>query len=75
MLDTQAIHQAWKGADDGRGLSGGTGDVALVGTNYRNAGNDAVYTLQALIGVAAEEKRQRQLEAEGKEYKPELWTL
>lgn len=51
------------------------GDLGLVGINYHNAGNDAVYTLHALIGVAIEEKRQREIEAEGEQYKPELWTM
>lgn len=76
-VDTQAIHMAWKDTPSGRGLSGVMGDLGLVGTNYHNAGNDAVYTIQALIGVAVEEKRQREFKAQGKgdDYKPELWTV
>lgn len=76
-LDTQAIHMAWKDTPSGRSLSGVMGDLGLVGTNYHNAGNDAVYTIQALIGVAVEEKRQREFIADGNgdDYKPELWTM
>lgn len=74
-LDTQAIHQSWKDLDNVRGLSGVLGDLGLKWRNLHNAGNDAVYTLHALIGVAIEEKRQRKIEADGGEYKPELWTM
>ena len=74
MLDSQAIHQGWKDSDNGRGLEGVLTDLGMASKNLHNAGNDAVFTLRALIGVSIEEMRQCEANMNGEEYEPELWT-
>jgi DNA polymerase III alpha subunit (gram-positive type) len=51
-IDTQAMHQAWSGRDNGCGLRGVLGDLELESKHLHNAGNDAVYTLRAMIGLS-----------------------
>ncbi|KAH7328573.1 hypothetical protein B0I35DRAFT_473261 [Stachybotrys elegans] len=51
-IDTQTMHQAWSGRDNGCGLRGVLGDLELDSKHLHNAGNDAVYTLRAMIGLA-----------------------
>ena len=75
MLDSQAIHQAWKGIDSGRSLEGVLADLGIASKHLHNAGNDAVFTLQALIGVSIEAMRQCEAEMTGEEYEPELWNV
>jgi DNA polymerase III alpha subunit (gram-positive type) len=74
MLDSQAIHQAWRGRDQGRGLSTVLAELGISSRNLHNAGNDAVFTLRALIGVAIEQIREESAAIEGSEYTPELWS-
>jgi DNA polymerase III alpha subunit (gram-positive type) len=51
-VDTKDMHQRMNRSFNGRGLSGVCGELGIHGRNYHNAGNDAVYTLQAMIAMA-----------------------
>lgn len=57
-LDTQKVHKAWKRADMQRSLKKVLEDLEI---NYRylhNAGNDAMYTLRALLAMAVRVKEE-----------------
>lgn len=51
-LDTRDMFQRVERNLDGRGLSTMCATLGIYGHNYHNAGNDAVYTLQAMIAMA-----------------------
>ena len=51
-LDSQVLHQAWQDSDSKRSLSSVLDDLDFRHTHLHNAGNDAVYTLRAVIGLA-----------------------
>ncbi|KAL8722581.1 MAG: hypothetical protein Q9225_000977, partial [Loekoesia sp. 1 TL-2023] len=51
-LDTMDLHRAWKHQQNPSKLGSILVDLELTGWNLHNAGNDAAYTLQALIGIA-----------------------
>ncbi|KAL8714133.1 MAG: hypothetical protein Q9220_001861 [cf. Caloplaca sp. 1 TL-2023] len=51
-LDTADLYRAWKHQQNPTKLGTILCDLELVGWNLHNAGNDAAYTLQALIGIA-----------------------
>ncbi|KAI1340524.1 hypothetical protein F5Y15DRAFT_414850 [Xylariaceae sp. FL0016] len=51
-IDTKSIHQYMKRLTQGRNLKLIVSDVGLVGMNFHNGGNDAVYTLRAMISMA-----------------------
>jgi len=51
-VDTKDMHQRMNRSFNGRGLSGVCSELGIDGRNYHNAGNDAVYTLQAMIAMA-----------------------
>lgn len=70
MADSQLLHQSWKQDNNGRGLSSVLADLGIESRNLHNAGNDAVYTLRALMGVAIETHRQQEVEAAGGTYEP-----
>ena len=53
-LDTQIAHQAWKKSDSSRSLTAVLNDLDYQPRHLHNAGNDAVWTLRALIGIALE---------------------
>lgn len=75
VLDSQAIHLSWSNSTNGRSLQQVLVDLGLWGKNFHNAGNDAVYTLRALIGVAIEAQRKTEAELASTEaYVPELVT-
>lgn len=74
QLDSQMLHQYWRDLPNGRGLSGVLADLCIGSKNLHNAGNDAVFTLQAVISVAIESIRQIRVEEAGEEYTPALWT-
>jgi hypothetical protein len=75
QLDTKDIHQAWKERESGKGLVSVLNDLSIRSKHLHNAGNDAVFTLRALIGVAIEEIREKEAKAKGEEYKPALWDV
>ncbi|KAL8974519.1 MAG: hypothetical protein Q9197_001252 [Variospora fuerteventurae] len=51
-LDTANLYRAWKHEQNPSKLGSILVDLELTGWNLHNAGNDAAYTLQALIGIA-----------------------
>ncbi|KAL8863540.1 MAG: hypothetical protein Q9178_000221 [Gyalolechia marmorata] len=51
-LDTADLHRAWKHHQNPSKLGTVLMEMEMVGWNLHNAGNDAAYTLQALIGIA-----------------------
>ncbi|WQF76122.1 Putative ribonuclease H-like superfamily [Colletotrichum destructivum] len=69
-LDTKDIHQAWRQQSQGRSLAMVLTDLDIPHSNLHNAGNDAAYTLQAMLGVAVaamvdkSQKKNADLEAE-----------
>ncbi|KAL7950406.1 hypothetical protein V8C42DRAFT_306387 [Trichoderma barbatum] len=72
QLDTKEIHQAWKELENGKSLVSVLGDLSIHSKHLHNAGNDAVFTLRALIGIAIEEIREKEAKAKGEEYQPAL---
>ncbi|KAJ4229892.1 hypothetical protein NW759_003258 [Fusarium solani] len=53
-VDTKDIHQSWTNSNNGRGLSSVLLELGIASQNLHNAGNDAYYTLCAMIGIAIE---------------------
>ncbi|KAJ0159217.1 Good for full DBP5 activity protein 2 [Colletotrichum tanaceti] len=51
-LDTKDMHQAWRYESQGRSLAMVLTDLGIPHSNLHNAGNDAAYTMQAMLGVA-----------------------
>ncbi|RDA87546.1 hypothetical protein CP532_3984 [Ophiocordyceps camponoti-leonardi (nom. inval.)] len=74
-VDTKALHQAWQDSEDGRSLSAVLSDLNIRSENLHNAGNDAVFTMRAAIGLATEQLRKDEadLQGDGKNYVPSLW--
>jgi DNA polymerase III alpha subunit (gram-positive type) len=56
-IDTQEIHQAWCSSTNGRGLVAVLNDLNIPSKHLHNAGNDAHYTLCAMLGIALAEVR------------------
>jgi hypothetical protein len=74
-LDTKEIHLAWKESDQGKSLASVLNDLCIHSKHLHNAGNDAVYTLRALLGVAIEQIREKSAKANGEEYRPALFDV
>lgn len=72
QLDTKEMHQAWRASDQGKSLHHVLNDLLIQSKHLHNAGNDAVFTLRALIGVAIEEIREKEVKTKGEEYTPAL---
>ncbi|KAG6038531.1 hypothetical protein E4U41_004124 [Claviceps citrina] len=53
-VDTQILHQAWKRGEQPRKLERVLSDLCIPYTNLHNAGNDATYTLRAMITAGVE---------------------
>ncbi|OLN94002.1 Good for full DBP5 activity protein 2 [Colletotrichum chlorophyti] len=53
-LDTKDMHQAWRNGTQGRSLGNVLVDLGIVHGNLHNGGNDATYTMQAMLGLAVE---------------------
>ncbi|KAI0408765.1 hypothetical protein F4802DRAFT_617746 [Xylaria palmicola] len=51
-IDTQAMFQRMKRSPNNCNLQNVCTEMGIVGCNYHNAGNDAVYTLRAMIAMA-----------------------
>ncbi|KAI1384562.1 uncharacterized protein F4822DRAFT_366897 [Hypoxylon trugodes] len=51
-MDTKSMFQRWEGSPDGRGLAHVCEELGIPGRNFHNAGNDATYTLRAMIVMA-----------------------
>jgi len=67
-LDTAVIYRAYKGLWNSVSLGSVLEELAIEPWFLHNAGNDAVYTLQALIGLAVRSASERGLK-EGEERK------
>lgn len=72
-IDSQVIHKSWRQLRDGRGLEAVLSELCMQFKFLHNAGNDAVYTLRAVIGVAVEQAREEELAAKGEKYVPALF--
>ncbi|KAK1992922.1 QDE-2-interacting protein [Colletotrichum falcatum] len=51
-LDTKDMYQAWRQETQGRSLAAVLTDLGISHSNLHNAGNDAAYTMQAMLGLA-----------------------
>ena len=72
-VDTVLLHQAWRDSSDGRSLGTILSDLCIPNKHLHNAGNDAVYTLRAMMGLAVEQLRKDEAGEKGEEYVPALW--
>lgn len=73
VLDSQGLHQVWRDLDNGRSLKTLLNDLGIASRYLHNAGNDAVYTLRAMIGVAIEDLRKRAAQEKDEKYEPIGW--
>ncbi|OHE94659.1 QDE-2-interacting protein [Colletotrichum orchidophilum] len=76
-LDSKDMHQAWRAESQGRSLGMVLTDLGIAHSNLHNAGNDAAYTMQAMLGVAVKErveKSQGKAEEESVGVKSFAWT-
>lgn len=71
-VDSQVLHQALSGSDAGRSLSTVLDDLQFEHSYLHNAGNDAVHTLRAAIGVAFAVTEPREEEVAEDSVKQEL---
>lgn len=71
--DSQTLHQAWKASNNGRSLEAVLRDLCMTPKHLHNAGNDALFTLRAVIGVAAEQIEEAKAKAEGVTFCPSLF--
>ncbi|KAL2752504.1 hypothetical protein ACRALDRAFT_2111861 [Sodiomyces alcalophilus JCM 7366] len=51
-IDTQDMHRSWHSLPNSRSLGTVLNDLDLAHSNLHNAGNDAAYTLQAMLALA-----------------------
>lgn len=51
-VDTKSMFQRYEKSINGRGLQGVCQDLRIPGHHFHNAGNDATYTLRAMIAMA-----------------------
>lgn len=72
-VDTKDLHQAWNDSSVLRSLSAVLSDLHIASKNMHSGGNDAVYTLRAMVGLAVEQVRKDEAAARGDEYVPALW--
>jgi hypothetical protein len=52
LIDTSSMYRAFKREPQSRNLGSILANLDIAGWYLHNAGNDAVYTLQAMIGIA-----------------------
>lgn len=71
IVDSQVMHQAWRSDDRGRSLKDILGDLGIASKHLHNAGNDAVYTLRAVVGIAIRQSCEQVVE-EPEVQKPKL---
>lgn len=76
LIDTSSMYRAFKREPNPRNLGSILANLDISGWYLHNAGNDAVYTLQAMIGIALrailerpdEEFREKETEVRIAEY-------
>ena len=56
IVDTKDVYRHYRRMRDPASLEGILTDLAIPHRNLHNAGNDAVYTLQALLGIAVKKR-------------------
>ncbi|EOD46667.1 putative qde-2-interacting protein [Neofusicoccum parvum UCRNP2] len=59
VIDTKLLHQHWKRDTQGTSLGKILADLDIIGWKLHNGGNDAVYTLQALVSLGIREASSR----------------
>jgi hypothetical protein len=64
FADTADMHRYLRRLDSPRNLACVLSELGLIGWNLHNAGNDAVYTLQAMIGIAIEHLKAKRKDKE-----------
>lgn len=67
IVDTALMWQGLKRELSPRNLGSVLAEIDIAGWNLHNAGNDAVYTLQAMIGISIKQLYERQKREEVKE--------
>ncbi|UNI14092.1 hypothetical protein JDV02_000764 [Purpureocillium takamizusanense] len=72
-IDTVTLHQEWRNSNDARSLRTMLSDLGIDYSNLHNAGNDAMYTMRAMLGLATEALRKSSAEARGEKYVPHFW--
>ncbi|KAM0500302.1 hypothetical protein ACHAP9_003509 [Verticillium nonalfalfae] len=65
--DTKDMHQAWRSCPSGRNLGAVCGDLEIPTRNLHNAGNDAAYTLQAMLALAVRARVDEQQREDGED--------
>ncbi|KAL2168183.1 hypothetical protein VTG60DRAFT_300 [Thermothelomyces hinnuleus] len=65
VIDTRAMHQHLVRSNDSASLANVLGHLGIPCQYLHNADNDAVYTLQAMVGFGGQEARGQSSEAEG----------
>lgn len=74
VLDIQSLHQSWRDLDNGSGLRTVLNDLGIQHRYLHNAGNDANYTLKALMGIVHESVRKQEAVKNGREYELLGWA-
>lgn len=82
LIDTSSMYRAFKREPHPRNLGSILATLDIAGWYLHNAGNDAVYTLQAMIGIAIkaplerpdEESREKESEVRIAEYVIEVFA-
>lgn len=67
ILDTRLMWASLKRETQFRSLGGVLSDLEIAGWNLHNAGNDAVFTLQAMLGTATKAMEEKQKSREEQE--------
>jgi DNA polymerase III alpha subunit (gram-positive type) len=67
IIDTALMWQGIKREYSPRNLGSVLAEIDIAGWNLHNAGNDAVYTLQAMIGIAIKQLYEREKREEVRE--------
>jgi hypothetical protein len=67
-MDTQAMYQAYTRDTSPRGLGGVMNDFDITAWHLHNAGNDAVYTIYAMLATCVQDAAERGTEASKKKH-------
>ncbi|KAI1458337.1 hypothetical protein F4805DRAFT_466928 [Annulohypoxylon moriforme] len=71
-IDTQSMFQRLQKSANGRSLSAVCEELGIPGYNFHNAGNDATYTLRAMISMAVQQAAKHS-SRQGYKNAPEQW--
>jgi DNA polymerase III alpha subunit (gram-positive type) len=67
-MDTQAMYQAYTRDTSPRGLGGVMNDFDITAWHLHNAGNDAAYTIYAMLATCVQDAAERGTEASKKKH-------